>query len=147
MSNKVALSTGANEACPAYDIGPNGYVLIHVSVIDPNLHLYEYEIVTEFGHGSTGVVTTPALRGYSQAPATFTPPSASQQWGIDPGYLIPDQTQVAFGGGGDTIKVSPTVDCCYDFRLWAGKRVTDGQSFFSTWGTYDFQTATLKVTS
>jgi hypothetical protein len=145
-NNPVALTAGANEFCPAYNIGAGGYVLLHVNVNDPNLHLYAYEIETEFGHGGTSVPTNPAHRGYSQAPATFTPaaPPLNPQ-GIDGGYLVPNVAQVAFGGGGDTIKVSPQISCCYDFRLNAGKRVTDGQTFFSTWGNYDFQTASIKV--
>jgi hypothetical protein len=145
-NNPVALTAGANEFCPAYNIGAGGYVLLHVKVNDPNLHLYAYEIETEFGHGGTSVPTNPAHRGYSQAPATFTlsaPPLNPQ--GIDGGYLVPNVAQVAFGGGGDTIKISPQISCCYDFRLNAGKRVTDGQTFFSTWANYDFQTASIKV--
>jgi hypothetical protein len=145
-NNPVTLTAGANEFCPAYNIGAGGYVLLHVKVNDPNLHLYAYEIETEFGHGGTSVPTNPAHRGYSQAPATFTlsaPPLNPQ--GIDGGYLVPNVAQVAFGGGGDTIKISPQISCCYDFRLNAGKRVTDGQTFFSTWANYDFQTASIKV--
>jgi len=137
LHNQVFLDPGSNDTCPAYNIGPNGYVLLHISVTDPNLHLYEYAIETEFGHGSTSVPTTHILRGYSQLPASFTV--------VDGGYLVPDTAHVAFGGGGDTIKISPQVNCCYDFRLNAGKRITDGHSFFSTYGNRDFQTATLKV--
>jgi len=144
-NNEVQLTAGSNEFCPAYNIGPGGYVLLHVNVSDPNLHLYAYEIDTEFGAGGTAVTTDPAHRGYSQAPATFTPVGPPPTPGIDGGYLVPDVAHVAFGGGGDTIKISPTVSCCYDFRLNAGKRVTDGQSFFSTWANYDFRTASIKV--
>jgi hypothetical protein len=143
--NPVNLATGTNVFCPAYDIGNGGYVLLHVNVTDPNLHLAFYEIDTEFGHGGTTVLTDPTHRGYSQSPASFTSPSPGNPQGVDSGYLTPDTTQVAFGGGGDTIKISPTISCCYDFRLNAGKRVTDGQSFFSTSGNYDFQTASINV--
>ncbi|HEY6392012.1 MAG TPA: hypothetical protein VIX89_12085 [Bryobacteraceae bacterium] len=135
--NQVFLDPGSNDTCPAFNIGPHGYVLLHVMVTDPNLHLFEYAIETEFGHGSTVVPTDPVRRGYRQLPASFTT--------VDGGYLVPDTAHVAFGGGGDTIKISPEVNCCYDFRLNAGKRVTDGHSFFSTYGNRDFQTATLKV--
>jgi hypothetical protein len=146
-NNPVSLTAGATDFCPAYNIGVGGYVLLHVRVTDPNLHLSGYEIRTEFGHGGGGVATDPVSRGYSQVPGTFALPTlpATPQ-GVDSGYVVPDVPTVAFGGGGDTIKISPTISCCYDFRLNAGKRVTDGQSFFSPWGNYDFQTATLKVT-
>jgi len=140
--------------CPSYQIGQNGFVLLHVSVSDPNPnpslstneHLFQYEIDTQFGHGSTSIPTAPALRGYAQAPSTFTPPSIpTQYYGTDAGYGTPDTAQVAYVGGGDTIQLSPQVSCCYDFQLWVGKRVTDGISFFSTWYNSDFQTATIDV--
>ncbi|HUO28565.1 MAG TPA: hypothetical protein VMU80_05075 [Bryobacteraceae bacterium] len=140
--------------CPSYQIGPGGFVLLHVSVSDPNPnpslstneHLFQYEIDTQFGHGSTSIPTAPALRGYAQAPSTFTPPSIpTQYYGTDAGYGTPDTAQVAYVGGGDTIQLSPQVSCCYDFQLWVGKRVTDGISFFSTWYNSDFQTATIDV--
>ena len=48
-------------------------------------------------------------------------------------------------GGTEDIRFYPLVDCCYDFRLLVGKRVTNGY-FFPSLGTATFQTATLKVT-
>jgi len=152
--NPVGLSGSSTTACPSYHIGPGGYLLLHVTVTDPNSnpslslneHLYAYEIDTQFGHGSTSVPTAPAQRGYAQPSSTFTPPAPpAQPYGVDPGYGTPDPSQVAFVGGGDTIQISPQVSCCYDFQLWAGKRVTDGETFFSTWANYDFQTATIDV--
>jgi hypothetical protein len=142
--------------CPSYHIGPNGYVMLHVNVTDPNGHLSGYEIDTQFGHGSTSVPTTPDHRGYSQSPGTFNPPSLpATPYGVDPGYTVPNTSfavpvpptpvQVSFIGGGDNIQIKPQVSCCYDFQLWAGKRVTDGESFFGTWGNPDFQTATIDV--
>jgi hypothetical protein len=151
--NPVGLTGASTTQCPAYHIGPGGYLLLHVTVTDTdpspslslNEHLYAYEIDTQFGHGSTSVPTTPAHRGYAQSPATFTPPGGGQLYGVDTGYGAPDTALVSFVGGGDTIQISPQVSCCYDFQLWAGKRVTDGETFFSTWANYDFQTATIDV--
>jgi len=151
--NSVPLTGSSTVQCPAYHIGPKGYLLLHVTVTDNDLsssmslneHLYAYEIDTQFGHGSTSVPTAPAHRGYGQAPGTFTPPSAGQLYGIDGGYGAPDTALVSFVGGGDTIQISPQVSCCYDFQLWAGKRTTDGETYFCTWGNYDFQTATIDV--
>ena len=151
--NPVSLSGSSTTECPAYHIGPKGYLLLHVTVTDPdpsptlslNEHLYAYEINSQFGHGSSSVPTTPAHRGYAQSPATFTSPSPGQLYGVDAGYGPPDHALVSFIGGGDTILIQPQVSCCYDFQLWAGKRVTDGQTFFSTWVNYDFQTATIDV--
>jgi hypothetical protein len=143
--NPVGLSGSSTTECPAYHIGPDGYLLLHVTVTDNdpgptqsvNEHLLGYQIDTQFGHGSTSVPTSPAHRGYAQAPPTFT--------GVDAGYLVPNNAQVSFVGGGDTIQINPKVSCCYDFQLWAGKRTTDGQDFFGTWTNYDFQTATIDV--
>ncbi|HVN03826.1 MAG TPA: carboxypeptidase-like regulatory domain-containing protein [Bryobacteraceae bacterium] len=153
-SGTQVFSTSSSTACPAYRIGPDGFVLLHVSVSDPNPdpslstneHLFQYEIDTQFGHGSTSIPTAPTLRGYAQASSTFTPPSIpTQYYGVDSGYGDPDTAQVAYVGGGDTIQLSPQVSCCYDFQLWVGKRVTDGISFFCTWYNSDFQTATIDV--
>jgi hypothetical protein len=152
--NQVGLSGSSTTECPSYHIGPGGYLLLHVTVSDTdpptlslNEHLYRYEIDTQFGHGSTSVPTVPGYRGYAQAATTFTPPFTlpGQVYGVDAGYGAPNTALVSFVGGGDTIQVSPQVSCCYDFQLWAGKRVTDGETFFCTWGNPDFQTATIDV--
>jgi hypothetical protein len=89
----------------------------------------------------------PSHRGYVVDPYPFTPPFTlpGQVYGIDPGYGVPNTALVSYIGGGDTIQISPQVSCCYDFQLWAGKRVTDGQEIFGTWGNVDFQTATVDV--
>ena len=161
--NTVTLTTSSTTDCASYHIGPGGYLLLHVTVSDTdpspslslNEHLYEYGIGAQYGHGSTGVTIAPpyeggssspsAQRGYAQAPATFTTPFPGQPYGVDAGYGVPDTALVSFIGGGDTIQISPQVSCCYDFQLWAGKRVTDGETFFCTWGNVDFQTATIDV--
>ena len=152
-NNPVALTASSTTQCPSYHIGPGGYLLLHVTVSDTdpspslslNEHVYRYEIDTQFGHGSTSVPTAPGYRGYAQSPATFTTPFPGQPYGVDAGYGVPDTALVSFIGGGDTIQISPQVSCCYDFQLWAGKRVTDGETFFCTWGNVDFQTATIDV--
>lgn len=153
--NPVALTGSSTSECPSYHIGPNGYLLLHVTVTDKdpspgmslNEHVYGYQIDTQFGHGSTSVPTAPAHRGYAQAAATFTPPFTlpGQLYGVDAGYNPPDIPLVSFAGGGDTIQINPAVSCCYDFQLWAGKRTTDGQDFFGTWANYDFRTVTVDV--
>jgi hypothetical protein len=120
--------------CPAFEIGPNGYVELNITVRDANGHVFEYEITPQFGSGTTGT-TIPGLRGYSQAPAGF--PGAP--------YDAPNVGQKSFEGGTETIRFYPTEDCCYDFRLLVGKRVTSGYSFPSM-GTATFQTASIKVT-
>ena len=131
--NTPVVSIGTTGACPAYNIGPGGYVKLTVMVADANGHLFEYEVTPDFGSGSTGT-TTPGLRGYRQ-PGPFPPGP----------YQAPNPALKSFGGGTEDITFFPTVDCCYDFRLLAGKRVTNG-TFFPTLYTADFQTATLKVT-
>lgn len=153
--NPVGLTGSSTSDCPSYYIGPGGYLLLHVAVTDNdpsaslslNEHLYGYQIDTQFGHGSSSVPTTPAHRGYAQAPATFTPPFTlpGQLYGVDAGYNPPNTALVSFIGGGDTIQILPAVSCCYDFQLWAGKRTTDGQDFFGTWSNYDFRTVTIDV--
>jgi len=155
-------TTISGSACPAYQIttSDGGYVLLHVNVNDPNGHLYEYMIQTQYGNGTLpALVTNPAYRGYAQNPSTFTAPSVGQPYGVDPGYGVPNDTYVAptimvpqpqnwtFVGGGDTIQVKVTQSCCYDFQLWAGKRVTDGQTFICTWGNPAYQTVNITVAS
>jgi len=53
-------------------------------------------------------------------------------------------TGKAFVGGTENIKFTPTVNCCYDFRLGVAKRVTTGYGFVGSY-TADFWTATIKV--
>jgi hypothetical protein len=125
--------TTTDSACPAYSIGLLGYVQVNVTVQDANEHIFEYQLAVDYGHGTTGT-TTPGLRGY-------------QQPGPYPGlpYKAPNVAQKAFGGGTETLTFSPTVNCCYDFRLNVGKRVTDG-TVYPWLYTADFQTATINVT-
>ena len=133
--NSLATLVGT-EFCPAYDIGPGGYVTVDVTVTDANGHLWEYRVDAEYGHGQTDTITPPGTRGYSQAAMTF-PPS--------PPYQPPDPAQKSFGGGTEVMTYTPPLDCCYEFRIRAGKRVTNGYSFPSL-SDYDFQTVSLKVT-
>jgi len=123
--------TGTGD-CPAYDIGPGGYVKIDFTVGDSNGHLYAYQLDAEYGHGHTA--TVPPARNYSQAPATFPAGYAGP----------PDHLQRSFAGGNEVLTYYPPVSCCYEFRIRAGKRVTDGYNGPS-WGDYDFQTISLKV--
>lgn len=134
-SNGIEVSLTGTGSCPAYDIGPGGYVLINVTVTDANGHLFEYYISPDFGSGSSGT-TTPGLRGYRTSLPSMFPP----------GYLgVPDTSQKSFVGGTEDIKFEPLENCCYDFRLYVGKRVTNGYGY-PTLSTADFQTATIKVT-
>jgi hypothetical protein len=58
-----ATLTGTGD-CPAYDVGPGGYVLIDVTVSDANGHLLGYYVDAEYGHGNAAAVTPPGVRGY-----------------------------------------------------------------------------------
>ena len=121
--------------CSAYDLGPGGYVQLSVTVLDLNGHIYEYELDADYGQDSTDVVQ---LRGYSMAPSAF--PAAP--------YGAPNVGQKSFVGGTELITFIPPENCCYDFRLSAGKRTTDGGSSGpGEQGTVDFLTASLRVSS
>jgi hypothetical protein len=126
-----ATQTGTG-FCPAYDIGIGGYVTIDFTVSDANGHLWAYEMDAEYGHGATA--TVPPARDYSQAPGTFPLGYAGP----------PDHVQRSFAGGHELLTYYPPVSCCYEFRIRAGKRVTDGYNGPS-YGDYDFQTISLKV--
>ena len=130
--NTLAVLSGTGD-CPAYDIGPGGYVKIDFTVADTNGHLYAYEMDAEYGHGHTATVPPP--RNYSDAPATFPVGYAGP----------PDHVQRSFAGGHELLTYFPPVSCCYEFRIRAGKRITDGYSG-PGWGDYDFQTISLKTT-
>ncbi len=141
-------STGSSVDCPAFNIGQvpgrPGFVVLNVSVRDDNGHLCAYQLVPNFGHGSTGVMD-PNVRGYrtptpfvpSPAPGPYTEPAIAHVIGNP-------ATGKAFVGGTENIKFTPTVSCCYDFRLEVSKRVTNGYGFLGSY-TADFWTATLKV--
>jgi hypothetical protein len=134
-----AVQTGTGD-CPAYDVGPTGFVLIDVTVSDSEGHLFEYYVNAEYGHGHEAPVTPPGVRGY------VTNPLVS---GGDPNYA-----QKSWVGGNEVMTFpastpgvsSPPPDCCYEFRLRVGKRVTDGYHFPSL-GDSDFQTISLKFSS
>ncbi len=121
--------TGTGD-CPAYDIGPGGYVQVNVTVSDANGHLDEYNVSAEHGHGHTDLVTPPGTRGY------VTNPLVS--------FGDPNYAQKSWIGGSEVMTYYPPVDCCYEFRIRASKRVTDGYSGPSL-SDYDFQTISLKV--
>ena len=126
-----AVLTGTGD-CPAYDLGAVGHVEIDMTVADANGHLYGYELDAEWGHGHTASVP-PTPRNYG-TPAVFPPLP----------YQSPDFVQRSFGGGNEILTYRPPTSCCYEFRIRAGKRVTDGYSG-PGWGDGDFQTISLKV--
>ena len=158
--NSKAKQTAASSAvCPAYQITPGGYALIHTTVIDNAGHLCEYFIQTQYGDGLYAPAN-PSDRDYAQAVSTFTPPSGSQFYGVDAGYgapndlpLPPPPPQVpaaanwTFVGGGDTIRVNIPESCCYDFQLWVSKRTTDGEDSPCGQWNPSFQTVNIIVAS
>jgi hypothetical protein len=136
-----APQTGTGE-CPAYDVGPDGFVEVPVTVQDNNGFLCEYLLEAQYGSGNSPVVTPPGTRGYITNP----PPIPNN----------PDYAQASWQGGTETIifpggtlaaGTSPP-DCCYEFRLYYCKRVTDGYSWpTSNLAEGDFQTISLKFSS
>jgi hypothetical protein len=129
--------------CPAYDVGPAGYVEVPVTVQEANGFLCEYELQAQYGHGHAPVVTPPGTRGYQVNP----PP---------PGPLSPDYATASWTGGTETMAFPgstqvgsvPPPDCCYEFRIYYTKRVTNG--FYwpaGQWAEGDFQTISLKFSS
>ena len=156
--HSLAITTPASSTvCPAYQITPGGYALIHTTVTDDAGHLCEYYIQTQYGDGLYDAAT-PSDRDYAQAAATFTPPGGAQLYGVDPGYgapnslpLPPPPAQVpapgnwTFVGGGDTIQVFIPQSCCYDFQLWVSKRTTDGENDPCGAGNPSFQTVNIVV--
>jgi len=132
--NPVLSTTGTD--CPTFAVGSGGYVVLNVSVNDSNGHLCYYEMVPNYGHGSTGV-TVPDVRGY-MTPTPFAPVPA-------PGpYQEPVVGQKSFVGGTENITFYPAANCCYAFNLNVQKRCTDGYSILSAY-TADFWTATISV--
>ncbi len=152
---------GSSTVCPAYEVKPGGYALIHTTVVDGAGHLGEYYIQTQYGDGLYAAAI-PSDRDYAQAPATFTPHSLVQPYGVDAGYAAPNaappppppppapQTPGAndwmFTGGGDITQVFIPQSCCYDFQLWVCKRTTDGETFACSFGNPAFQTVNIVVT-
>jgi hypothetical protein len=131
----IKSSSGAD--CPALDVSPGEYVGLTVQVTDNNGHLCEYELVPNYGHGTTDK-TDQGVRGY-MTPTPFNPVPAPY-----PNYQQPDIAEKKFAGGTERITYTPKVSCCYDFRLNVRKRVTDGSSV-SSWYCADFRTVKLKV--
>jgi hypothetical protein len=134
-----ATQTGTGE-CPAYDVGPSGYIQVPVTAEDTNGYVYQYELQAQYGSGNTATVTPPGLRGYKSNPLVTGPSN-------------PDYARQSWTGGSETITFPGSTlggnlppDCCYEFRLYYGKRVTDGYS----WPELvegDFQTISLKFSS
>lgn len=137
----VPAMQNGNVECPAYDVSPNGFVLISVTAQDNNGFVCQYELESQYGHGNAPVVTPPGLRGYvtNPTPAPTNANYATASWvGGTETIMFP-----ANPGSG-----TPPADCCYEFRLYYRKRVTDGYS----WPAYDlaegdFQTISLKFSS
>jgi hypothetical protein len=127
--------------CPAYDVGPDGFVDVSVTVQDNNGFLFRYYLEAQYGHGHAPIVTPPGIRGYATNATS------------------PDYATASWQGGTETIRfpgntlsppphIPPPPDCCYEFRLYYRKRVTDGYH----WPTNDvaegdFQTISLKFSS
>jgi len=135
-----ASQTGTGQ-CPAYDVGPSGFVEVPVTVQDANGFLCEYELQAQYGHGNAVVVTPPGLRGYLSNP----PPSP----------LSPDYAKASWTGGTETLTFPGSSlggalppDCCYEFRLYYRKRVTNGFEWpAGDLAEGDFQTISLKFSS
>lgn len=156
--SKATETTASSTECPAYQITPGGYALIHTTVSDNAGHLCEYYIQTQYGDGSYAPAT-PSDRDYAQAVSTFTPPSGSQLYGVDAGYGVPNDlplppppyvpapTNWMYVGGGDTTQVLIPQSCCYDFQLWVSKRTTNGQDSTCSGWNPAFQTVNITVAS
>lgn len=133
-----AQQTGSGE-CPAYDVGPSGFIEVPVTVQDANGFLCEYLLEAQFGNGTSPIVYPPGLRGYETNPTPAFPPdfaAASWQGGTET-MIFP----------GSTVQGTP-VDCCYEFRLYYVKRVTNGGYWpTSNLAEGDFQTISLKFSS
>jgi hypothetical protein len=127
------LESSATTDCPAYVIGPGGYVTIDVTAKDNNGHIFEYQVDAEWGHGHSATVTPPSTRGYVVNTSPF-PISVS----------APNLAQKSFVGGNEVMTYYPTTNCCYEFRIRAGKRVTQGYTYPGL-GDFDFQTISLKI--
>jgi hypothetical protein len=127
-----ATSTGSGD-CPAYDVGPSGFVRIPVTVQDTNGFLLGYHLEADWGNSNSTTVDPPM--GYA---ANKTAPTRSWTGGT---YTY------EFPGTTPGLHVPP-VDCCYEFRLWFGKRVTNGYGGPSlTDLPPTFQTINLKFSS
>lgn len=61
-----------------------------------------------------------------------------------PSNLIDGNSVGATGGNEIISNYCPPTSCCYEFRVRAGKRVTNGYTG-PGWADYDFQTISLRV--
>jgi hypothetical protein len=156
-----APQTGTGE-CPAFDVGPGGYVAIYTTVRDANGHLYEYYVDAQYGHGNEVAVADPGIRGYRSNPLVTAAPAGVCGAG-DPDYACKgwiggaDVAYFPCAPGGSNCTISPTnglpfgisnepPDCCYEFRIRYAKRVTDGYNS-PTLEDGDFQTISLKFST
>jgi hypothetical protein len=126
-------STGTGN-CPEYQIHPGGYVVLNITVKDDQEHIGFYVVSPEFGHASIGT-TTPGQRNYQPPPLVAFPGAP---------FKAPNTGLKSFGGGTEDIYFYPTESCCYDFRLYAWKRVTNGSDTPSEY-TADFWTVLIKI--
>jgi hypothetical protein len=156
----ATLTTGSTTSCLSYQISGSGYVLIHSTVVDPQGHLAEYYIETQYGDNET-ITPVPGDRDYAQPPSSFTtagtPPTTPLA--VDSGYSVPNTSSSptpavpgpsipawSFAGGGDTTFIPITTTCCYDFQLWVSKRTTNGyNSFCGDFGLAHFQTVNITI--
>ncbi|HVM93659.1 MAG TPA: carboxypeptidase-like regulatory domain-containing protein [Terriglobales bacterium] len=150
----LAPLTGTNQ-CPAYNVGPGGYVQISTSVSDSMGHLFGYYVDAEYGSGSAVAVTPPGVRGYVTNPlSSGAPQTLPPACGGDPNYTCKSwvggsETMYFPNGPGGTNWTPPfsltsePPDCCYEFRIRLAKRSTNGYSLPSL-ADGQFQTVALK---
>src|SRR5580698_992931 len=152
----AVLTGGSDQQCPAYDVGPGGYVQITTNISDAMGHLFEYYVDAEYGSGSAVAVTPPGVRGYISNPLVFAAPAGVCHAG-DPDTACKSWvggTEVMYfpntpGGLNWTPPFGPNnepPDCCYEFRIRLGKRTTNGDSL-PTLADGQFQTVALKFSS
>jgi hypothetical protein len=150
-----AILNGTGE-CPAYDVGPGGYVQITTTVSDSMGHLFEYYVDAEYGSGSSVVVAPPGTRGYRTNPLVFAAPAGVCLAGD------PDTACKSWVGGTEVMYFPNTPgglswtppfslaneppDCCYLFLIRLAKRATNGYSLPSL-GDGQFQTVALKFST
>jgi hypothetical protein len=108
-----APSTGTGE-CPAFDVGPTGFVTIPVTVEDGTGFVFGYYLEVDWGNSNFSSVSPVGEIGYAAHA------NAARDWtGGTSTYTFPGTTSGV---------PTPPADCCYEFRLWFGKRVTNGYS-------------------
>jgi hypothetical protein len=113
-----------------------------VTAQDNNGYLCQYELQAQYDDNNAADVTPPGLRGYISNPLVLSPTNpnyAAQSW-------VGGTETMSFPG--NTLGGVLPPDCCYEFRLYYCKRVTDGYY----WPAYQlvegaFQTINLKFSS